>query len=119
MQESIRQLLTSDRGISGLEASEQDHHVSEPLLPLLKQALADASVPIPTHLVFGMEMLLLSYKAFLWPGDEIEKRNRRITALRFSQEVTEAISSVVTAILAIETCMYISNQCPFLSAAGR
>ena len=67
MQESMRQLLASNRAIASLELSEKDEHVSEPLLPLMKGILSDAKSPIPIHLVFGMEMLLSKYKAFLWP----------------------------------------------------
>lgn len=104
MQESMRQLLASKRGVAALELSEQDHHISEPLLPLLKQALRDADAPTPTHLVFGMEVLLSTYKAFLWPRGEAKPNNKncRITALQFCQEVRQAINSAIEMISAIK-----------------
>lgn len=73
-QESMRQLLASRRAIASLEISEKDEHISEPLLPLMKQILSNTSAPIPIHLVFGMEMLLSTYKAFIWLDGEPNKR---------------------------------------------
>lgn len=102
IQESMRQLLVSKRGIASLELSEKDEHVSEPLLPLMSQILRDTNAPIPIHLVFGMEMLLSTYKAFLWPDGEPNKRNCRIVALQFANEVSQSISTAASAIDTID-----------------
>jgi hypothetical protein len=98
MCESMRQLLVSDRAIAALEPSRKDEHISEPLLPPLRLFLSDASLPIPFHLVYGMEMLLSTYKAFLWQGADMTKQNCRILALKFAKEVQGSILEAVSAL---------------------
>ena len=99
IQESMRQLLGSERAITGLEISQEDAHISEPLLPLMKQILSSNDVPIPTHLVFGMDMLLSTYKAFLWLDDKPNKRNCRIAALQLANEVLRSVTATASAIV--------------------
>ena len=104
IQESMRQLLASKRAIASLEISEKDEHISEPLLPLMNQILSNTNASIPTHLVFGMEMLLSTYKAFLWLDGKPNKRNCRIIALQFANEVSGNMSAAVSAIDTIGEC---------------
>lgn len=104
IQESMRQLLVSGRAIASLEISGKDEHISEPLLPLMDQILSNTSAPIPIHLVFGMEMLLSSYKAFLWLDGEPNRRNCRIEALHFANEVSGNLSAAVSALCTVENC---------------
>ncbi|KAL4912485.1 hypothetical protein BDW62DRAFT_19468 [Aspergillus aurantiobrunneus] len=101
MQESMRQLLTSKRAIAAIEPSEKEVHISEPLLPPLRTFLEDPKLPLCFPLVYGMEMLLSTYKAFLWQGTNMTKKNCRIMALKFAKEVREAMSEGVDALEAI------------------
>jgi len=103
-QESMRQLLASKRAIAKLEVSEKDEHISEPLLPLMSQILGNTNAPIPIHLVFGMEMLLSTYKAFLRPDGAPNRRNCRIIALQFANEVHANILAAVSAVDTIDNC---------------
>jgi hypothetical protein len=78
MQESIRLILSIKRAISSIEPSEDLQYMGEPLLPLVDKFLKDNNEPIPLHLVFGYEMLLSSYKAFMWLNQTINNQNCRI-----------------------------------------
>ncbi|KAK2599958.1 hypothetical protein QQS21_005342 [Conoideocrella luteorostrata] len=98
MQESMRQLLVSCRGVAAIELSERDEHISEPLLPHLQHLLADTSRPIPIDYVFGMEMLLSSYKHFIWVNGVQNKSNCRIVALKFAKDVQKAMLAVTSAL---------------------
>lgn len=98
MQESMRQLNTSHRAMAALEISEAEQHISEPLLPLLARATAEPKHPLPFHLVVGMEMLLCTYKAFIWPDAESNSTNCRLLALKFAKEVQRAASATAMAI---------------------
>jgi hypothetical protein len=91
MQESMRQLLATKRAIAQLELPVRPESVCEPLLPTLDAVLKDNDAPIPTHLVVGMEMLLSTYRAFIWPTGTPNKQNPRIMALRFAQEVRQGV----------------------------
>ncbi|GIJ90124.1 hypothetical protein Asppvi_009074 [Aspergillus pseudoviridinutans] len=103
MQESMRQLLVSDRAIAAIEASEKDVHISEPLLSSLRLFLRDESLPIPFQLVYGMEMLLSTYKSFLWPQGKKTTQNRRILALQFAKEVQGSILDAVSALTGVQS----------------
>ncbi|GIK06292.1 hypothetical protein Aspvir_001939 [Aspergillus viridinutans] len=98
MQESMRQLLVSGRAIAAIEASEKDVHISEPLLPPLRLFVGDESLPIPFQLAYGMEMLLSTYKSFLWPQGNKTTQNCRILALLFAKEVQKSILGAVSAL---------------------
>lgn len=96
MQESMRQLLVSCRSLAAIELSEKDEHISEPLLPHLKHLLADTSLPIPIDYVFGMEMLLSTYKHFIWANGVQNKLNCRILALKLAKDVQKAMSAATS-----------------------
>lgn len=91
MQEDMRQLLPTGRAISQLE---EEPMRAEPLLPALDAALQDRGSPIPTHLFFGMEMLLSSYKAYLCSSDH-KQPNCRVLSLSFANHVLNSIRSCV------------------------
>lgn len=88
IQESMRQLLISGRAISALEEKPMR---AEHLLPALDKALRDQKSPIPTYLVFGMEMLLSTYKSFLWSNAHINQTHCRFASLKFANEVIKSI----------------------------
>ncbi|KAJ5209460.1 hypothetical protein N7449_003839 [Penicillium cf. viridicatum] len=90
MQESMRDLLVSGRTISALE---EESMKAEPLLPALDAALGDPKSPIPTHLVFGMDMLLSTYKSLLWPKQQTNKVNCRIASLKFANNIIKSITN--------------------------
>lgn len=90
MQESMRHLLVSGRAISALE---EEPMKAEPLLPALDAALRDPKSPIQTHLVFGMDMLLSTYKSFLWPKEQTNKVNCRIASLKFANDIIKSITN--------------------------
>ncbi|KAK5703312.1 hypothetical protein LTR17_022221 [Elasticomyces elasticus] len=98
MQESMRDLNTSKRAMAALELSEKDCHISEPLLPLLKQATTNTDKPLPFCLVVGMDMLVSTYRCFIWPDDVVNKGNCRIEALKFARDVKSSYEAVVHAI---------------------
>ncbi|KAJ5729884.1 uncharacterized protein N7483_004392 [Penicillium malachiteum] len=82
IQESMRQVLVSGRAISDLE--EEKPMRAEHLLPALDKALGDKTSPIPTYLVFGMEMLLSTYKSFPWSNTERNPADCRLSSLKFA-----------------------------------
>lgn len=90
MQKSMRQLLVSGRAISALEDKPMS---AERLLPALDKALREKDSPIPTYLVFGMEMLLSTYKAFLWSGTDVNPAQCRLASLGFANEVIRSIKN--------------------------
>lgn len=98
MQESMRQLLQTERAIAGLEIPEVDGYICEPLLPFMRRITADSSAPIPIALVFGMEMLLSSFKAFMWPDHTLNKTNCRINVLKFARDVKDEMTTTAQAI---------------------
>lgn len=102
MQESMRQLLRDGRAIAAIEVSDEDQYVSEPLLPLMRRVTNDTSQPISIQLVFGMELLISSYKAFLWTDSRPNKRNCRIEALNFARAVQKELLETAKCIDAIE-----------------
>lgn len=67
MLQSMRQLLDSEGVMEALEMTQDDEHICEPLLAPLRTFLCDDSedVHIPFHLVYGLELLLTTYKLFL------------------------------------------------------
>lgn len=64
---------------------------AEHLLAALDKALRDQNSPIPTYLVFGMEMLLSTYKSFLWSNTHINQAHCRFASLKFANEVIKSI----------------------------
>ncbi|OQD86613.1 hypothetical protein PENANT_c007G04773 [Penicillium antarcticum] len=86
MQESMRHLLGTGRALSGLE---EEPMIAERLLPALNAALNDKISLIPTRLVFGMEMLLSTYKAYMWPSGHMI--NCRILSLKFAHAVIQSV----------------------------
>jgi hypothetical protein len=95
MQESIRLILSIKRAISSIEPSEDLQYMCEPLLPLVDKFLKDNNEPIPLHLVFGYEMLLSSYKAFMWLNQTINNQNYRILVLGLAVEVHRSIKAAL------------------------
>lgn len=93
MLESMRLILRTEGDLASLELSEASKHTNEPLLKLLNEVLTDKNIPIPTQLVFGMELLVSSYKAFLWQEGVSNPINCRITALKFAQEIYQSAST--------------------------
>ncbi|KAL4888620.1 hypothetical protein BDV59DRAFT_137694 [Aspergillus ambiguus] len=83
MLKTMWQLLASKGAISELEMSERDIHISEPLLPHLRRFLSDDRSPAPFDLVYGMEMLLSTYKFFLGHVADKARQNCRILSLKF------------------------------------
>jgi hypothetical protein len=61
------------------------------LLPVLEKALRDKKSPIPTYLVFGMEILLSTYKSFLWSNTHMNPAHCRLQSLKFANEVRKSI----------------------------
>ncbi|GFF24349.1 hypothetical protein IFM46972_01006 [Aspergillus udagawae] len=102
MQESMRQLLVSNRAVAAMEASEKDVHISEPLLPPLRLFLGDESLPTPFQLAYGMEMLLSTYKSFLWSQGNKNTQNCRVLALQFAKEVQRSILDAVSALEGVQ-----------------
>ncbi|EED16367.1 hypothetical protein TSTA_014590 [Talaromyces stipitatus ATCC 10500] len=90
---SMRKLLASKGAIAGLEISQDNEHICESLLAPLRTFLRDNSeyAFIPFHLMYGLELLLTIYKAFLWQTGDIEKPNCRNLALEFAKEVRRSI----------------------------
>ncbi|GKT66445.1 hypothetical protein ColTof4_03937 [Colletotrichum tofieldiae] len=101
MHESMRQLLGMKRGIASVE---EPGIVSEPLLPLLQQALENVNEPLPPSLVFGFDMLLSTYKAFMWPDLLMNRTNCRLIALRFANDVKRAISEAIPVLRQDQCC---------------
>jgi hypothetical protein len=99
MQESMRQLLRDGRAISKLEK----HPMSaEHLLPAFNEALEDQNSKIPTYLVFGMEMLLSTYKAYLWPHGV--DSNCRILSLKLANDVIKSVKSCIACLQRLCQC---------------
>ena len=95
MQESMRQLLQTGRAIVRLELPNDDRFVCEPLLPLVRCVEINTASPIPISLVFGMEMLLSTFKAFMWPEHTLNKTNCRLKVLMFAKEVKNEIETTI------------------------
>lgn len=98
MQESMRQLLQTERAIAGLEVPLEDGYICEPLLPFMRRIMADTTAPIPVALVFGMEMLLSSFKAFMWPDYTLNKTNCRIKVLKLARDIKDEMTTTAHAI---------------------
>lgn len=59
----MRQPLASKRAIAALESPKVPQPVCEPLVSFIDKAFSDSELPIHVQLVFGIGMLLSSYKA--------------------------------------------------------
>jgi hypothetical protein len=93
MLEHIRQLLASKRAIAAIETPQL---VCEPLLPFIDKVFSDKELPVHVQLVFGMEMLLASYKAYTWPDGVLNRKNCRILVLQFALEVRKSFSETIS-----------------------
>ena len=111
IQESMRQLLISGRAISTLEEKPMR---AEHLLPALDKALQDQKSPIPTYLVFGMEMLLSTYKSFLWSNAHINQAQCRFASLKFANEVIKSIEDCIPCLNRLCWCEN-QNHCTCLN----
>lgn len=111
MQGSMRQLLVSGRAISSLE---EERMKAEPLLPALDAALKNPKSPIPTHLVFGMDMLLSTYKSFLWSNEHTNQANCQIISLKFANDVIKSITDCMPCLEKLCWCQTPDNcTCPY------
>jgi hypothetical protein len=98
MLKHIRQLLASKRAIAAIETPGAPQAVCEPLLPFIDQVFSDKELPIHVQLVFGMEMLLASYKGYTWPDGVLNRQNCRILVLQFALEVQKSFSETIRCI---------------------
>lgn len=57
-----------------------------------------------------MEMLLSSYKAYLWPNGQLNKSNCRISTLHFAREVQKSISAAITCLESIHNHEYLFSE---------
>lgn len=97
MQESMRQLLVSSRAMEKIELSTEDTHIcSEPLLPHLRHLLANIDAPIPVDYIFGMEMLLSSFKSFMWADGTQKKPKCRVMALQLAQAMQKSMLTAIS-----------------------
>lgn len=94
----MRQLLVSKRAIAAIETPQALQPVCEPLLPLVDKLFSNKGLPVPVQMIFGMEMLLSSYKAYTWPDGVLKRQNCRISALTFAQEVQKSFSAAIRCI---------------------
>jgi hypothetical protein len=94
----MRQLLVSKRAIAAIETPQALQPVCEPLLPLVDKLFSNKGLPVPVQMIFGMEMLLSSYKAYTWPGGVLNRQNCRISALTFAVEVQKSFSTAIRCI---------------------
>ncbi|KAI8275807.1 hypothetical protein K4K56_001271 [Colletotrichum sp. SAR 10_98] len=94
-QENMRLLLENGRGIAGVEPFRGPGRACEPLLMLWKEALDEPEKPLSAKLVFGLEMVLSTFKSFLWPDDMTNKTNCRIAALKFAQDVKSNLAQTL------------------------
>lgn len=92
MLEHMRQLLATKRAIAAIETPVSPQPVCEPLLPFISRVFCEKELPIPMQLIFGMEILLSSYKAYTWPDGVLNNRNCRTLVLHFALEVKESFS---------------------------
>ncbi len=91
-------LVKSGRAIATLESPGTGENASEPVLKLINEVLVDKKQPIPTQLVFGMELLLSSYKTFIRPDGVLNDTNCRISALKFAQEVSKSVGAAMASL---------------------
>ncbi|KAF9871951.1 hypothetical protein CkaCkLH20_10583 [Colletotrichum karsti] len=98
-QESTRHLLEKGRAISELESFRGGKWVCEPLIKLWKKSLDEPEEPLSARLVFGLEMLLSTFKSFLWPDVTTNKTNCRIAALRFAHDVKASLVQTLDVLL--------------------
>lgn len=94
-QENMRLLLENGRGIAGVESFRGPGRACEPLLMLWKEALDEPEKPLSAKLVFGLEMVLSTFKSFLWPDVMTNKTNCRIAALKFAQDVKSNLAQTL------------------------
>ncbi|KAI8305404.1 hypothetical protein K4K59_012244 [Colletotrichum sp. SAR11_240] len=94
-QENMRLLLENGRGIAGVESFRGPGRACEPLLMLWKEALDEPEKPLSARLVFGLEMVLSTFKSFLWPDVMTNKTNCRIAALKFAQDVKSNLAQTL------------------------
>ncbi|PVH96532.1 hypothetical protein DM02DRAFT_674751 [Periconia macrospinosa] len=91
----MQQLLVSKRSIAAIETPQAPQPICEPLLPLFDKLFRNKGLPVPVQMIFGMEMLLSSYKAYTWPGGVLKRQSCRISALTFAQEVQKSFSVAI------------------------
>lgn len=101
MLKTMKQLLCDEEQFS------EDFKLDiNPLLVNVKEYLRSGSESVTTSLVFGMLLLVESFKSFLFCDGAIRGTNCRTLALRFAQEVNGSLH----AILSNEDCT--GCQCP-------
>ncbi|KAG5744636.1 hypothetical protein H9Q72_011899 [Fusarium xylarioides] len=95
---NMRQLLTSKRAIAAIETTELPQSVCEQILPFIDKVFSNTKLPIHIQLIFGMEMLLSSYKAYTWPDAVLNRQNCRILVLQLVLEVQKSFSDTIRCI---------------------
>ncbi|CAJ2509428.1 Uu.00g144540.m01.CDS01 [Anthostomella pinea] len=109
MLESMRYLSKTKFATSALEPSDIQRVMfikfhCEPLLQAVDEVVNKPDNPVSLGLVFGFEVLLTSYKAYLWPNGQANKQNSRIRTLKYAAEVQKSIDSVLVALERAHRC---------------
>ena len=93
--EHMRRSLVSKRGIAAIESPSDPQPICEPLLPFIDTVFSATERPISVQVIFGMEMLLSSYKIYTWPDGVFNENSPRILAIQLSLEVQKSLSETI------------------------
>ncbi|KAF2183724.1 hypothetical protein K469DRAFT_785271 [Zopfia rhizophila CBS 207.26] len=89
---SIKQLLDNKKNARGKATRLDDS--GYPLLFELRQYLGYPGIRVDTELVFGLNLLLESTKAFIFKGEDVNGVNCRIRTLQFAKEFQNCIKEI-------------------------
>ena len=91
MLKTMKQLLCNEEQL--LEDFSLDIN---PLLIEVKEYLRSDNESLATSLVFGMQLLVESFKSFLFCDGAVQRTNCRTRALRFAQEVNGSLNVIIS-----------------------
>ena len=92
---NMRRPPVSKRAIAAIESPSNPQPICEPLLPFINTVLPATELSIPIQAIFGMEMLLFSYKAYRWPDGISNEKRPRLLAIQLALEVKKSLSKTI------------------------
>ena len=92
---NMRRPPVSKRAIAAIESPSNPQTICEPLLPFINTVLPATELSIPIQAIFGMEMLLFSYKAYTWPDGIFNEKRPRLLAIQLALEVKKSLSKTI------------------------